>query len=47
MQHGIAFEDTYNFGNTGYALGLVAFAKAVTRAEMVGKPFPFLTQPGD
>ena len=45
MQHGIAYEDIYNFDETGYAMGLVATAKVVTRAEMVGKPF--LIQPGN
>ena len=39
MQHGIAFEDIYNFDETGYAMGLVATAKVVTRAEMTGRPF--------
>ena len=43
MQHGIAFEDIYNFDETGYAMGLVATAKVVTRAEMTGHPF--LVQP--
>ncbi|ODM14985.1 hypothetical protein SI65_09480 [Aspergillus cristatus] len=45
MQHGIAFEDIYNFDETGFAMGLVATAKVVTRAEMTGKPF--LVQPGN
>ena len=45
MQHGIAYEDIYNFDETGYAMGLVATAKVVTRAEMAGKPF--LVQPGN
>ena len=45
MQHGIPYEDIYNFDETGYAMGLVATAKVVTRAEMVGKPF--LVQPGN
>ena len=45
MQHGIALEDIYNFDETGYAMGLVATAKVVTRADMVGKPF--LIQPGN
>ena len=38
MQHGIAYEDIYNFDETGYAMGLVATAKVVTSAEMTGKP---------
>ena len=45
MQHGIALEDIYNFDETGFAMGLVATAKVVTRAEMTGKPF--LVQPGN
>ena len=45
MQHGIAYEDIYNFDETGYAMGLVATAKVVTSAEMTGKPF--LIQPGN
>ena len=45
MQHGIPYEDIYNFDETGYAMGLVATAKVVTRAEMAGKPF--LVQPGN
>jgi len=45
MQHGIALEDIYNFvDETGYAMGLVATAKVVTRAEMIGQPF--IVQPG-
>ena len=38
MQYGIAFEDIYNFDETGFAMGLIATAKVVTRAEMIGKP---------
>ncbi|BDD61273.1 hypothetical protein MAP00_009287 [Monascus purpureus] len=45
MQHGIVQEDIYNFDETGFAMGLVATAEVVTRAEMVGKPF--LVQPGN
>ena len=45
MQHGIAYEDIYNFDETGYAMGLVATAKVVTRADLTGKPF--LIQPGN
>jgi hypothetical protein len=45
MQHGIALEDIYNFDETGFAMGLVATAKVVTRAEMLGRPF--LVQPGN
>ena len=45
IQHGIAPEDIYNFDEIGYAMGLVATAKVVTRAEMTGQPF--LMQPGN
>ena len=38
MQNGVAFEDIYNFDETGYAMGLVATAKVVTRAEMMEWP---------
>ena len=36
MQYGIAYEDIYNFDETGYAMGLTATAKVVTRADMYG-----------
>lgn len=39
MQYGIADKDIYNFDETGFAMGLVATAKVVTRAELVGRPF--------
>ncbi|KAK9578967.1 hypothetical protein V6Z93_010698 [Aspergillus fumigatus] len=45
MQYGIADEDIYNFDETGFAMGLVATAKVVIRAEMVSRPF--LVQPGN
>ena len=45
MQHVIALDDIYNFDETGFAMGLVATAKVVTRAEMTG--WPFLVQPGN
>ena len=45
MQHGIAPEDIYNFDEIEYAMGLIATAKVVTRAEMTGRPF--LVQPGN
>ena len=41
MQHGIALKDIYNFNETGYAMGLVATAKVVTRADLAGKPCLF------
>ena len=37
MQYGIAYEDIYNFDETGYAMGLTATAKVVTRADMYGR----------
>lgn len=37
MQYGIAYEDVYNFDETGYAMGLIATAKVVTRADMYGR----------
>jgi hypothetical protein len=45
MQYRIADEDIYNFDETGFAMGLVATAKVVTRAEMISRPF--LVQPGN
>ncbi|OJJ98564.1 hypothetical protein ASPACDRAFT_122421 [Aspergillus aculeatus ATCC 16872] len=44
-QNGIADEDIYNFNKTGFAMGLVATAKVVTRSDCIGKPF--LIQPGN
>lgn len=45
MQYGIAYEDIYNFDETGFAMGLIATAKVVTRAETAGRPA--LLQPGN
>ena len=45
MQYGIAYEDIYNFDETGYAMGLTATAKVVTRAEMYG--WRQVIQPGN
>ena len=45
MQHGIAYEDIYNFDETGFAMGLIATAKVVTRAETTG--CSALLQPGN
>ena len=36
MQDGIALDDIYNPDETSFAMGLVATAKVVTRAEMLG-----------
>ena len=45
MQYGIAQEDIYNFDETGFAIGLVATARVVTRANYYGRA-PFV-QPGN
>ena len=45
MQYGIAQEDIYNFDETGFAMGLVATARVVTRANYYGKAS--LIQPGN
>ena len=37
MQHGIAYEDVYNFDETGYAMGLIDTTKVVTKADMYGQ----------
>jgi len=39
MQYRIAYKDIYNFDKTEYAIGLVATAKVVTRAEMISQLF--------
>ena len=44
-QYGIQDEDIYNFDKTGFAMGLIATTKVVSRAEMPGKPW--LIQPGN
>lgn len=44
-QWGIQDEDIYNFDETGFAMGLIATTKVVSRAEMPGKPW--LIQPGN
>jgi hypothetical protein len=45
IQYGIASEDIYNFDETGFAMGLIATAKVVTRAEYYGQRA--LLQPGN
>jgi hypothetical protein len=45
MEWGILDEDIYNFDETGFAMGLIATTKVVTRANMPGKPH--LIQPGN
>jgi hypothetical protein len=36
--NGIQMEDIYKFDETGFAMGLIATTRLVTRAEMLGKP---------
>jgi hypothetical protein len=43
-EHGILDEDIYNFDETGFAMGLIATTKVVTRSNMPGRPH--LIQPG-
>jgi hypothetical protein len=43
-ENGIQHQDIYNFDETGFAMGLIATSRVVTRAEMLGKPH--LIQPG-
>lgn len=45
QQYGILSEDIYNFDETGFAMGLIATAKVITRAEYYGKRS--LLQPGN
>jgi hypothetical protein len=45
MQYGIATADIYNFDETGYAMGLTATAKVVTRSDLYGKRQ--VVQPGN
>ena len=45
LQYGIDPDDIYNFDETGFAMGLIATAKVVTRAEYYGRR-PLL-QPGN
>jgi hypothetical protein len=44
-QWGIQDDDIFNFDETGFAMGLIATTKVVTRASMPGKPH--LIQPGN
>jgi hypothetical protein len=44
-QYGIADEDIFNFDETGFAMGLTATAKVITRAEYYGKRS--MLQPGN
>jgi hypothetical protein len=45
LQYGITPVDIYNFDETGFAMGLTATAKVITRAEYYGKRA--LLQPGN
>ena len=45
MEYGILSEDIYNFDETGFAMGLIATTKVVTRAEYYGRRS--LLQPGN
>ena len=45
QKYGIASSDIYNFDETGFAMGLIAAAKVITRSDVPGKPF--LLQPGN
>ena len=44
-QYGIANEDIFNFDETGFAMGLTATAKVITRAEYYGRRS--MLQPGN
>lgn len=44
-ENGIQSEDIYNFDETGFAMGLIATAKVVTRAKYYGRRA--LLQPGN
>ena len=45
VQHGILPEDIYNFDETGFAMGLTATAKVITRSEYYGRRS--VLQPGN
>jgi hypothetical protein len=45
QQHGILPDDIYNFDETGFAMGLIATAKVVTRADYYGRRS--VLQPGN
>lgn len=45
VEYGILDEDIYNFDEIGFAIGLIATTKVISRAEMRGKPW--LIQPGN
>ena len=37
LQYGIDPDDIYNFDETGFAIGLIATAKVITRREFYGR----------
>jgi hypothetical protein len=45
LENGVDPDDIYNFDETGFAMGLIATAKVVTRAEFYGRRL--LLQPGN
>ncbi|KKA22460.1 Transposase [Rasamsonia emersonii CBS 393.64] len=45
LQYGILDEDIFNFDETGFAMGVIATTKVVSRSNMPGKPH--LIQPGN
>jgi hypothetical protein len=44
-RYGIATEDIYNFDESGFMMGVISTAKAVTGADKAGRAF--FTQPGN
>ena len=44
-KYGITDEDTYNFDETGFQMGIISTAKVITGSEKKGRPV--LTQPGN
>ncbi|EER40063.1 conserved hypothetical protein [Histoplasma capsulatum H143] len=45
LYYGIAQEDTYNFDETGFQMGVIGTARVITGSERVDNPK--LIQPGD
>jgi hypothetical protein len=37
-KYGILLEDTYNFDETGFQMGVISTSKVVTRSERRGRP---------
>jgi len=42
LENGIHEDDIYNIDETGFAMGLIATAKVITRADTVGRRYPLL-----